>query len=291
MDQLAEAVGFGMVTAAVLALAAVGLTLQLGVTNFVNFAYGDFMTFGAYVAFAANVLGMNFFLAVIIGGIVTGLLALAANIIVFRPFVRRGSRVVTFLILTLGLSFIVQNGVIILWGTGAKRYNVTLGTAMNLGPFILTPGDLALIGAAALLLLALHLTLQYTTFGKSLRATSNNRDLARACGIDTEMLTNWTWLISGFFAAIAGAGLVLETYTLRPTVGFNELFFIFAAIILGGIGKPYGAMLGALIIGLVTEVSGMYMNSGYKSAFAFAILVLVLLLRPQGLFAARGRSE
>jgi len=284
-------VGFGLVTAAVIAMGAVGLTLQVGVTNFVNFAYGDFVTFGAYVTYAVDNASGSFATGVICGGLATGLLALLCNLVLFRTFVAQKARVITLVIVTVGLSFIVQNAVIVIWGTGAYTYNVTIGNALHLGPLILTPGDLAIIGASVVLLLGLHALLQYTRFGKSLRATSDNADLALACGIDTGRLVNWTWVISGFFAAVAGVALVLETNTLRPTVGFNELFLFFAAVILGGLGRPYGAMLGALIIGLATEIAGMYVDAAYKSAIAFAILVLVLLFRPEGIFATRGKTD
>lgn len=291
MHLLFESIGFGLVTASVIALAAVGLSLQVSVTNYINFAYGDFMTFGAYVAYSVAAAGINFFLAAAIGGAVTGLLGLAANIAVFRSFIERRARLITLLVVTLGVSLILQNAIVVIWGTGAYRYPIRMGSALHLGPLVLTPGAIILILLAALLMLALHFFLQYTRFGKAFRAVSNNNDLALASGIDVNRVVNWTWVVSGFFAGIAGVGLVLETNTLRPVVGFNELFLVFAAIIMGGIGRPYGAMLGALTIGLATEVSGMFVDSAYKSAIAFAILVAVLVFRPQGIFAARGRTD
>lgn len=290
MNLFAESVGFGIVTASVIALAAVGLSLQVSVTNFINFAYGDFMTFGAYIAFSANAAGLNFFPAVLVGAAGTGLLGMASNWIVFRPLVKRKSRTLVLLITTVGLSFIVQNVIVLIWGSSAQRYTVSLGRALHIGPFLFTPGDLILIGVAFSLLALLHIFMQYTKFGTSLRATSNNADLAQACGIDTSRVVMGTWAISGCFCAIAGVGLALETNTLRPTVGFNELFVVFGAIILGGIGRVYGAMLGALIIGILTEVSGMFADPAYKGAIAFAVVILVLLIRPQGLLPSRGRS-
>jgi len=291
MHLLFESIGFGLVTASVIALAAVGLSLQVSVTNYINFAYGDFMTFGAYVAYSVGAAGVNFFLAAAVGGAVTGLLGLAANLAVFRSFIERKARLITLLVVTLGVSLILQNAIVVIWGTGAYRYPIRMGNALHLGPFILTPGAIILILLAALLMFGLHLFLQYTRFGKAFRAVSNNNDLALASGIDVNRVVNWTWVVSGFFAGIAGVGLVLETNTLRPVVGFNELFLVFAAIIMGGIGRPYGAMLGALAIGLATEVSGMFVDSAYKSAIAFGILVAVLVLRPQGIFASRGRTD
>lgn len=291
ISQFIEAVGFGLVTASVLALAAVAVSLQVSVTNFINFAYGDFMTFGAYIAWTVANAGVNFFIAVLIGGVATGVLGVVANLVIFRPFMRRGVRPVTLLIAGVGLSFIVQNGITIIWGSEPVRFNVTLGNALHIGPLVLTPGDLVTIGAAVLLLVLLHATLTYTKFGKSLRATSNNVDLAKACGIDSDRVISITWFIAGILTAVAGIGLVLQESTLSPTTGFSELFVIFGAVILGGIGRPYGAMLGALVVGILTEVSGSYVDSAYKTSIAFGVVIVLLLFRPQGLFSAAGKTS
>ncbi len=278
-------------TASVLALAAVAVSLQVSVTNFINFAYGDFMTFGAYIAWTVAEHGVNFFLAVLIGGIATGVLGVVSNFVIFRPFMRRRVRPVTLLIAGVGLSFIVQNGMTIIWGTEPVRFNVTLGNALHIGPLVLTPGDLVTIGAAVALLVLLHAMLTYTKFGKSLRATSNNVDLAKACGIDSDRVISITWFIAGILTAVAGVGLVLQESTLDPTTGFSELFVIFGAVILGGIGRPYGAMLGALVVGILTEVSGSYVDSAYKTSIAFGFVIVLLLFRPQGLFSAAGKTS
>ncbi len=169
------------------------------------------------------------------------------------------------------------------------RFEQTLGSALNIGPFLLTPGDLLMIGASVGLLVLLHVMLTYTKFGKALRATSNNADLAQACGIDSERIVSITWFIAGLLTAVAGVGLVLQESTLDPTTGFTELFVIFGAVILGGIGRPYGAMLGALVVGILTEVSGAYLNAAYKGSIAFGFVIVLLLFRPQGLFATAGK--
>lgn len=289
INQFLLAVGFGLATASVVALAAVAVSLQVSVTNFINFAYGDFMTFGAYIAWTVAQRGVNFFVAIAIGGVATGLLGVIANILVFRPFMRRRVRPVTLLIVGVGLSFIVQNGITVIWGAEPVRFQQTLGDAMHLGPFLLTPGDLLMIGASIALLVLLHMMLTYTKFGKALRATSNNADLAEACGIDSERVISITWFIAGILTAVAGVGLVLQESTLDPTTGFTELFVIFGAVILGGIGRPYGAMLGALVVGILTEVSGAYVNAAYKGSIAFGVVILLLLFRPQGIFTTAGK--
>jgi branched-subunit amino acid ABC-type transport system permease component len=211
-----------------------------------------------------------------------------ANYLVFRPFMRRGVRPVTLLISGVGLSFLVQNALIIIWSPSPRRFSLNLGNALRLGPFLLTPGDLIMIGASAALLLLLHMMLTYTKFGKAIRATSNNIDLARSCGIDSDRVISLTWFIAGLLTAVAGVGLVLQESTLSPATGFTELFVIFGAVILGGIGRPYGAMLGALVVGILTEVAGAYLNAAYKTSIAFGVVVVLLLFRPQGLIKARG---
>jgi branched-subunit amino acid ABC-type transport system permease component len=291
MTVFLHAVGFGLATSAILALAAVAVSLQVSVTNFINFAYGDFMTFGAYIAWQLDVKGVNIVLAIAIAGVATGLLGIVANLVVFRPFMRRKVRPVTLLIAGVGVSFIVQNLIVIIWGAEPKRLVQTIGTSVQVGPFLLTTGDLIMICTAIVFLVLLHVTLKYTKFGKSLRATSNNIELAQACGIDSERIISITWFIAGIFTAVAGVGLVLEESTLSPTTGFNELFIIFGAVILGGLGRPYGAMLGALIVGVLTEVAGQYMNAAYKTSIAFAFVIVLLLFRPQGLFAAKGKTS
>jgi branched-subunit amino acid ABC-type transport system permease component len=284
-------VGYGLVTAALLALAAVAVSLQVSVTNFINFAYGDYLTFGAYIAWTASNSGMNIVLAIILAGAATGGLAVLVNITVFRYFMRRRVKPITLLIAGLGVSFVVQNCIILIWGTEPRRFTLAQGSAKHLGPFILTPGDLVIIAASAFLLIALHLMLSYTRFGKSLRATSNNSDLAQASGINSERVISLTWFIAGVLTAAAGVALVLEEGTLTPTTGFDELFIIFGAVILGGVGRPYGAMLGALVVGITTEVSGIYLNDAYKSAIAFALVIVLLMFRPNGILRAAGKTS
>ena len=291
MSQLAQAVGFGLATSAILALAAVAVSLQVSVTNFINFAYGDFMTFGAYVAWTLDSRGFPLLVSVAVAGVATGLLGVVANIVVFRPFMRRRVKPVTLLIAGVGLSFIVQNIIVFIWGQEPKRLSESLGNALQIGPFSLTPGDLVIMGTAIAFLIALHTTLTWTKFGKSLRATSNNMDLARACGIDCDRVISMTWFIAGIFTAAAGIGLVLEESSLQPTTGFTELFVVFGAVILGGIGRPYGAMLGALVVGILTEVAGAYVDAAYKTSIAFGLVIVLLLFRPQGLFAAAGKTS
>ncbi|MFZ0215685.1 MAG: branched-chain amino acid ABC transporter permease [Candidatus Dormiibacterota bacterium] len=291
MHLVVLAVGFGLVTASVLALASVGLTLQFGVTNYVNFAFGDFLTVGAYLAWTSNVqLHLPIWAAALIGALGMGLAALVINRLVLQPFVDRRAPLLYLLIVTFGLSLILNNGVLAIWGPDFQRYAVSSAQPpINVGPFVLTATQLVIIGVACLVMIGVHLLLTRTKLGKAMRAMSDNPDLARVSGIDTGRVTAFTWFLSGGLAGLAGVVLALNITAIQPSFGSEILFVIFAAVILGGIGSAYGAMLGALVIGLVTEISAVWLSS-YKNDVAFAVLILVLLLRPNGLIRSRGKA-
>jgi branched-subunit amino acid ABC-type transport system permease component len=286
-----HALGFGLVTASILALASVGLTLQFGVTNYINFAYGELLTFGAYFAWIANThYGWNIWLALLIGALLTGVVGVVLNLVILAPFVKRGYPVLFMLVVTFGLSLILANVILAVWGADFRQYTVAPDTQHAIGPFLFTGQQLLIIAIAAVAMVGLHVLLTYTKIGKAMRAMSDNPTLAKNCGIDTERVTTFTWLLSGFLAGLAGVVLALNISSFQPAFGGDFLFVIFAAVILGGIGKPYGAMAGALVIGLVTEIAAIPLTSDFKNDAAFAILVLVLLLRPQGIFATEGKA-
>lgn len=286
-----NAVGFGLVTASVIAIGAVGLTLQVGITNFVNFAYGEFLTMGAYVGYWGTVvMHLNLFVSILMAMIVTGLLALFLNEYIFTPFVRTKARLFIMLIVTIGVSLILQNAYQIIFGTDFHRYNVSGNVSHHIGPFLLTTTQLMIIALAALTLALVQVLLKYTKLGKSMRAMSDSADLAEASGLNTRMITRIAWLISGGLAGIGGVALALSVYSVTPGLGNLFVLVLFAAVVLGGTGKPIGAMLASLVIGIAMEVSGAYINAAYKTGVAFAILILVLMVRPNGIFATKGRA-
>ena len=291
MHDLALTFGFGLVTASVLAVAAVAVTLQFGVTNYVNFAYGAYMALAAYLAWQLNqVLGVNFVIAALLAAAAMSIFAVAVNRLVLQPFNRRNPPRVFMLIVTLGIWLIVSNLIVVVWGPDAHQFSVGGESPLQLGPFLLTAQQLGVIGLAAVLMLATHLLLTRTKLGKAMRAMSDDPALARVSGIDADHLATITWLIVGFLIGIAGCILALTIQSFEPTMGDDFLFVIFSAVILGGIGQPYGAMLGALIIGIVTELSALLISSSYKTDIAFAFLIAMLLLRPEGLVPAKGRQ-
>lgn len=288
---LGLSIGFGLVTASVLALASVGLTLQFGVTNYINFAYGEFLTLGAYFAWIANVmLHWDIWIAMLFGALVIGVFAVGINRTVLMPFVRKRSSLFIMLIVTFGLSLLLQNAMLAVFGSDFQQFTVGASPSHQIGFMILTTDQIIIIGITLLAMVGIYGLLTYTKMGKAMRAMSDNSDLARVCGIDTGRMTDLTWFVSGILAGLAGLVLTLNITSFEPTTGAQFLFVIFAAVILGGIGKPYGAMLGALVIGLATEVSAVFVEPSYKNAVAFVILVVVLLLRPQGLLRSAGKN-
>jgi branched-subunit amino acid ABC-type transport system permease component len=283
--------GFGIVTSAVLALAAVGLSLQFGVTNYVNFAYGSFLAFGMFFTYTAQTaLHLPIWLAAVIGVVATGLVAVVVDALVLEPFVRRGTSGFFLLIVTFGLSLILLNLVQAIWGVGFDEFQVAAGNPVNIGPFSFTAAQIWVVGIAVVTMVAVHLLLTRTNLGKSMRAMSDNAPLARATGIDTRKVTLWTWFISGCLAGLGGITLAFNTVEFQAFTGNTFLFVIFAAVILGGIGQIYGAMIGAIIIGLVVNFAGLVISSAYDLDAAFAVLVLVLVIRPQGIIPTIGKA-
>lgn len=284
--------GFGLVTASVLAISAVGLSLQFGITNYINFAYGDFMALGAYMTYVLNneVLHWNIWVAIICGSLAVGVIAVILSRLILSPFARRFDKTFYVLIVTFGLSLILLNVMYSIWGASVRFYNVPINRALHIGPMLLTAYQLIVMVIAVVLMIGVALLLKTTRLGKSMRAMSDNTTLAMTSGIDTKMITTITWFLSGTMAGLAGAVLGLTEGNLTPAAGELFLFVIFAAVIVGGVGSIYGAMAGAVLIGLATEVSAAFINPAYKLDIAFIILILTLLFRPSGLFARQARG-
>jgi branched-chain amino acid transport system permease protein/neutral amino acid transport system permease protein len=283
--------GFGIVTAAVLALASVGLSLQFGVTNYVNFAYGAYLAVGMYVTYTCTVgFHLPFLLGAVIGVLVSGVVAVVVDVLVLERFVKRGTSGFFLLIVTFGLQLILLNLAQAIWGVGFNRYSIAQGKPLTIGPFSVTSAQLEVVGVAIVALGLVHLLLTKSRLGKAMRAMSDNKMLAQTSGIDINATTLWTWFLTGCLAGLGGIALALNTVEFQVFTGNTFLFVIFAAVILGGIGKIYGAMLGALIIGLVVSLSSLVISSAYNVDVAFAVLVIVLLIRPQGIFAIAGKA-
>jgi branched-chain amino acid transport system permease protein/neutral amino acid transport system permease protein len=280
-------IGFGLVTAAVLALASVGFTLQFAVTNVLNLAYGGVMIVAAYAAYALNERGVNIWIsapaAIVIGAVVSVLL----NNLIYTPFARRGTTPIALVIVALGMTLILEFGTQALAGPTNVSYIMSQGATVKLGSIELTVVQLVIIGLSIVVMVLVHGLIRYSRLGKAMRATAANRNLARNCGIRTDRVITLTWLISGALCGLAGLTFAMNSGTFGATSTDIFLVLILAAVFLGGPGQPYGAMLGALVIGLATEVSASIIVSDYKDVVAFVILLAMLTIRPTGLLGAR----
>jgi len=280
-------IGFGLVTAAVLALASVGFTLQFAVTNVLNLAYGGVMIVAAYAAYALNERGVNIWISAPAAILIGAVLSVLLNNLIYTPFGRRGTTPIAMVIVALGMTLILEFGTQALAGPTNVSYIMSQGATVKLGSIELTVVQLVIIGLSIVVMILVHGLIRYTRLGKAMRATAANRNLARNCGIRTDRVITVTWLISGALCGLAGLTFAMNSGTFGATSTDIFLVLILAAVFLGGPGEPYGAMLGALIIGLATEVSASIIVSDYKDVVAFVILLAMLTIRPTGLLGAR----
>jgi branched-subunit amino acid ABC-type transport system permease component len=287
MSVFIASIGFGLVTAAVLALASVGFTLQFAVTNVLNLAYGGVMIVAAYAAYVLNHAGVNVWLAAIAGIAVGAVVSLLLNSVVYTPFQRRGASPIAMVIVALGMTLILTFGTQALAGPTNVSYAMSQGATVKAGSIELTVVQLVLIALSVVVMLLVHALIRYTRLGKAMRATAANRSLAQNSGIRTDRVVMSTWLISGALCGLAGVTFAINSGTFGATSTDVFLVLILAAVFLGGPGEAYGAMLGALVIGLATEVSAAVIVSSYKDVVAFMILLAMLTVRPNGLLGAR----
>jgi neutral amino acid transport system permease protein len=275
----------------IIAITALGLSLIFGTTGLVNFAHGELVTFGAIVAFVLNNpanLGVNLILAGLLATLATAALGGGIELGIFRPLRRRRTGLVQMLVISIGLALFLRFGLLFYYGGNRRPYfEYTLQTAYTFGPLRITPRDLTVMILAAVTLIGIATMLQRSRIGKAMRAVADNRDLAESSGIDVRRVILIVWVVGG---GLAGFGGVL--YGLAENVqylmGFRLLLLMFAGVILGGLGTAYGAMLGSLVIGLITELSTLWFPTDLKFVWALAALILILLVRPQGLL---GRAE
>jgi neutral amino acid transport system permease protein len=277
----------GIALGSIIALGAVGLTLTVGILRLSNFAHGDLMTVGAYIAWTLNqtqIPGLNnIWVSMLVGIVATIGVALLAEAVLWKRMRRVRATATTLVIISIGLALFLRNGILLIWGSQSKRYNLPISEAIDFFGIKLEFYKLVVLCLAMLAIAGLHFLLQNTKIGKAMRAVADDVDLARVTGIDVERVVLWTWMIAAGLTGLAGQMLGLVTVN-RPDMGWFLILPMFAAITLGGIGNPYGAIAGAFIIGIAQEVAVPLVGSQYKLAIALMLMVLTLLFRPQGLF-------
>ena len=288
MSLYEAAFGFGLVSMSVIALAAVGFTMQFGITNMINLAYGEVMISSAYVAYYINRAGVSIWIAMIAGALFGSVFSFLLNRIVYSPFMRKGTAHLGMVIVSLAISLMIANLLLPIVGYYNVSYHQNNGGLIRAGGIALTIDQILIMVIAVVVMLAIHGLLRYTRLGKAMRATSANPTLARNCGIPTQRVVDAVWLITGALCGLAGVVAALNSDSFAISSGAGFLITALAAAVLGGAGQPYGAMIGAVIIGMVTELSATAWSPEYKEVVAFGILVIVMVLRPQGLLAKRG---
>jgi branched-chain amino acid transport system permease protein len=281
MSQFLQLVSFGIVLGGIIALGAVGVSLIFGILRFANFAHGDLMTLGAYLALVVvGPLALPLYVAFPLALAGTALVAVGIDQVLFRRL--RRTAPVILLISSFGVALILRSAIQLVWGPDNIVYSSAIQLPWRLSGLRIKPDHVTVLVTTICLVVLLHVFLQHTRMGKAMRAMSDDPDLARITGIDTERVVIWTWIMGGGLAAAAGIFLGMDT-RLNPLLGWNLLLPVFAAALLGGIGKPYGAIAGGFVIGIASEVSTMVMAPVYKPAVAFALIVILLIVRPTGL--------
>ena len=281
MTELLQLILFGVVLGGMIALGAIGVSLIFGILRFANFAHGDMMTLGAYLALVVvGPLALPMYVAFPLALAGTAAVVVGIDQVLFRRL--RRTAPVILLISSFGVALILRSAIQLVWGPDNVVYSGAIQLPWRFAGLRVRPDHVTILAATAGLVVLLHLFLRYTRMGKAMRAMSDDPDLARVTGIDTERVVVWTWILGGALAAAAGIFLGMDT-RLNPLLGWNVLLPVFAAALLGGIGKPYGAVAGGFVIGIATEVSTMFMEPVYKPAVAFALIVILLIIRPTGL--------
>jgi branched-subunit amino acid ABC-type transport system permease component len=272
----------GVVSGLLIALPAIALSLTYGILNFANFSIGAMITTGAYLAYFANTtLGAPIFVAAPVAAIGLALVAVAIQRGVYRQI--RNADHITLLVASMGVAFVLENVISFFYGADVRTLDVPVARPLLWKGLRLNHEQLSIVIVALSAMAVVALVLRRTRLGRAMRAISDDPELAEVRGIDRARTVDWTWAISGVLTALAGVMIALDGIV-DPLMGMNYLVSVFAAAVIGGIGNPFGAVVGGLIIGLVEETSALAISTTYRQGISFVVLALVLLLRPQGLF-------
>jgi branched-chain amino acid transport system permease protein/neutral amino acid transport system permease protein len=301
---LAQNLIFGLVTGSYIAIAAIGFTLIYGIVNMINFAYGEYLTIGAFIGlFAAGSLPLPLPVAVLVAMAGGGVASILLAKLFFTPINHTGP--IPMLLTSIGLGLVLRNAIRLTAGRSARYYDTEtttwqfqnvpdlgVGPVDLLGGFFVTSQQLVVVACALGVFLVLHTVLTRTDVGIAMRAMSDDEALARVRGIDTQFIRNSVWVLAGMLAGLSGVLLGIQT-NVSVSTGFSQILQILSAAILGGAGSPYGAIAGAYVIGVALALSTAFLPSsmtGISSAIAFAILVVVLLVKPSGIAGTEVRE-
>jgi branched-chain amino acid transport system permease protein len=291
LDRLANSTVKGLRLGLLIGITSIGLSLVFGTTRLINFAHGDMVTFGMVVAYLVHVrfLGLPLVAAGLLAVIAGGVLGAGLERAVWDPLRRRQFGIIQLLVVSIGLSFLLRYLILLIYGSRRENYeDFTISSTVSLGPFSAPVRDLAIMGISIVVLLAVGFMLTRTRLGTAIRAVADNRDLAESSGIDVRFVILLVWILGGALAAFGGV-LYGASVAISWLSGFRLLLLMFAGVILGGIGTAFGALAGSLVVGLGVEISAVWMGSELKYVWALLILIVVLMVRPQGIFGVRER--
>ena len=283
----------GVILGSIYALGAIGLTLTFGILRFANFAHGETMTLGVYFAWTlVQLTGWHPLAVAPMAMVLTVVSVLAIDRGFYKPL--RNAPVVMLVVASFGLMLMIRSVVQFFWSVQLKAMTPGIQMPYVIGESLrIAPRHVMIVCGAVVLMFAVHYLLAYTRTGKAMRAMSDSPELARLTGINTEKVVRATWIVGATLACAAGIFLAIDTHV-ETRMGLKLLLPMFAAAILGGVGRPYGAMAGGLIIGLAEELSTYHwigdtplLSPGYKAGVAFAIMVAMLVWRPAGLFRGK----
>ena len=283
----------GISIGAVYAIIALGYTMVYGIAKMLNFAHGDVIMVGAYISFCVTTyLGLPAIVSVIAAVIVCTLLGITIEGLAYKPL--RGTPSLAVLITAIGVSYFLQNAAQLIWGAAPKNFT----SLVTMKPIMLFNGGLVITGEAiltvvvsALVMIGLTLFTNKTRTGKAMRAVSEDRDAAQLMGINVNRTISTTFAIGAALAAIAGVLLCSTVPTLQPTTGSMPGIRAFTAAVFGGIGSMPGAMLGGILLGIIETLSKKYISTDFSDAIVFAVLIVILLLKPAGLLGKQVQEK
>jgi branched-chain amino acid transport system permease protein len=288
-DRVAQLAVEGLRFGVILALAALGLSMVFGTTGLTNFSHGELITFGAVAAWYFNDAGLPFVAATVLAATLGGLFGLAQDAVIWRPLRSRRTGLIAMMIVSIGLAVFLRYTYLYIFGGGRQSYReYTIQTGIELGPITLAPRDIVSMLVAVVMLAIVVWALSSTRLGKATRAVSDNPALASASGIDVNQVIRVVWIGGAALAGLAGV-LIGLSQQVEYQMGFKTLLLVFAAVILGGLGTIWGSILGALIVGLFIQLSTLVIPIELQNAGVLAVLIIVLLVRPQGILGRRER--
>lgn len=283
----------GLTLGSTYALTAIGYTMVFGILELVNFSHGSVYMVGAFLTLIfITSFKLNFLISLLLSIVLTGILGVLVDKIALYPLRKKNSPKVTALISTIGVSIFLQNLVMIVWGSETKNFPLVIDLgSINFLSTKITYLQIIIFSICIFLMISLNILVHKTKIGKAMRATSQNMEAAKLMGVDVNLVIAMTFFIGAALASVAGTMVGMYYQTVDPSMGFMAGLKAFAAAVLGGIGVLPGAMIGGLLIGVIETLAAGYIHAGYRDAIAFAILVLVLLIKPSGLMGKKAPKK